>query len=350
MILIIGLMVFAYAYASGKQPSVVGHSAEELDLSTGVNTNAVFNENVNIFGLTSIMGKAFFNNNVGIGVSNPTTAKLVINASGGQGLDLSSSNSIANMRIIKNTNSQDREVHIQEGAGLASKLFLYSNNALTMTLTNGNVGIGTSVPTAKLDVNGKVIAQNIGTTYTRWGRSDCDNGAELVYDGYIASHFYRAKDNSFEGGGGSQLCLVKDPSWLNYSDADENGNLLYGTEYETGSYGVITLRNLHDKEAPCAVCLVKDATINLMVPGKITCPTNWKLQYAGYLMSTHYTHSSTETICVDQNATATTSSNPANQDGNLLYPTEAECGALTCPADKSGYVQNREVTCSVCTR
>ena len=38
---IIGVGV--YAYNSGLSPSVMGHSAEELDLSRGVNGNAVFN-------------------------------------------------------------------------------------------------------------------------------------------------------------------------------------------------------------------------------------------------------------------------------------------------------------------
>ncbi len=36
----------------------------------------------------------------------------------------------------------------------------------------------------------------------------------------------------------------------------------------------------------------------------------------------------------------------ANQNGNLLYPTEAECGSLPC----GPYVQDRELTCVVCAR
>ena len=49
----IGIGVYAYG---GSQPNVVGHSAGELDLSEGVNGNAIFNDNVGI-GTTNPHGK-----------------------------------------------------------------------------------------------------------------------------------------------------------------------------------------------------------------------------------------------------------------------------------------------------
>jgi len=51
-------------------------------------------------------------------------------------------------------------------------------------------------------------------------------------------------------------------------------------------------------------------------------------------------------VCVDLAPEAVGSS--ANQDGHLWYPTEAECGSLPCQA--GGYVQNREITCAICTK
>ncbi len=93
--------------------------------------------------------------NVGIGTTTPTTAKLVINAGGseGQGLDLSSTNSVANMRIIQNTNSgTDKDIFLGYGSGSSSSVHLYSNNAETVTITNNRVGIGVNFPVATLDV------------------------------------------------------------------------------------------------------------------------------------------------------------------------------------------------------
>ena len=94
--------------------------------------------------------------NVGIGTSSPTTAKLVINAGGteGQGLDLSSSNSVANLRIIQNSNfGTDKDLHLGYGSsGTNSSLHLYSDNVETMTVKDYQVGIGVTAPTANLDV------------------------------------------------------------------------------------------------------------------------------------------------------------------------------------------------------
>ena len=53
----IGIGVYAYG---GSQPSVFGHSAGELNLSEGVNGNAIFN------------------GNVGIGTTSPGTNKLEV--------------------------------------------------------------------------------------------------------------------------------------------------------------------------------------------------------------------------------------------------------------------------------
>jgi hypothetical protein len=74
------------------------------------------------------------------------------------------------------------------------------------------------------------------------------------------------------------------------------------------------------------------------------CPSGWTREYFGYLMATHYTHAASEFVCVDVNPEATGST--ANHNGNLWYPTEAECGSLPC----GPYVQDRELGCAVCTK
>jgi hypothetical protein len=157
-----------------------------------------------------------------------------------------------------------------------------------------------------------------------------------VYTGYAAGSHY-----THGGGGKNTLCLTDTPTWLAFSPANENGSLIFGTEYETSTFG--PLAALQNFDARCAVCL-RPASVVLMIPGAAVCPASWNLEYAGYLMSTQFGQSAGQTVCVDQNAQPTGSVSDSN--GNLWYATEAECGALPCPP----YVQDREVTCSVCTR
>ncbi|HKP11354.1 MAG TPA: hypothetical protein VJZ91_04560 [Blastocatellia bacterium] len=103
--------------------------------------------------------------NVGIGTNTPNTAKLVIGgAAGADGLDLSTSDQYANLRVIRNTNgSLDKDLHLQWGAGAGSKIHLYSNNSESMTLAGGNVGIGIASPLEKLSVNGTIHVNRLGT-------------------------------------------------------------------------------------------------------------------------------------------------------------------------------------------
>lgn len=181
-------------------------------------------------------------------------------------------------------------------------------------------------------------------SYTRWGRNSCPEGAELIYKGFAASGHY-----GHSGGISSVVCLIDNPTFANDSvnDGDQNGALLYGTEYETKAYGIGTLKELHESDAPCAVCLKPEATLTLMIPGTIHCPADWHKEYEGYLMGTHYILASThEVACVDINPEKTKSSSSANSDGYLWYPTEAECSSLPCPP----YVQDRELSCVVCTQ
>ena len=187
-------------------------------------------------------------------------------------------------------------------------------------------------------------AEKSGIVFTRWGRGSCPTGSTLVYAGYQAGH-----SHDQGGSGANQLCLSNDPKWLNFSDGNHNGALVYGTEYEMGGYGlagVSPFNGLHDYSAPCAVCLDTRFTTQLMIPGTYTCPSGWTNMYYGYLMSEHFTHASTEYVCVDYQAEKIGS--VANHNGNLLYPTEIECGSLQCAS--TGYVQDRELTCTVCAR
>ena len=177
-----------------------------------------------------------------------------------------------------------------------------------------------------------------GIIYIRWGRTTCPTGATLLYNGYAGGGHYG------QGGSGGTLCLAATPTWDDYSDANQNGALIYGMEYEMSGYGLASLASRHDYDARCAVCYRQDASVTFMQPGSQTCPTNWTAEYTGYLMSTHYTQVNRDWACVDRAAEATGSS--TSNDGNLWYPTEYECGSLPCPP----YVQDREATCAVCRK
>lgn len=147
----------------------------------GTTYNSLFNDGTNE--TTTLTGGKLSSNvllnptnggNVGIGTSTPTTAKLVINGGGSerQGLDLSSTNAIANMRIIQNTNySGDKDLLLGYGSGTTSSVFLYSNNNPTLYVKNDRVGINydpTGTPGASLVVgkSGSVSVAIFGGTHT----------------------------------------------------------------------------------------------------------------------------------------------------------------------------------------
>ena len=251
--------------------------------------------------------------------------------------------------------------------------------ALAFSAFPQNLGIDQSSPTEKLDVNGWIqvgnqsagstgttgairyntngsleffnggVWQSMGlqaTTFTNWGRNDCPAGSSLVYSGQAAGHHY-----THHGGGAQLLCLTNSPSWsgASFSDASQDAALIYGAEYQMSGYGIATFGNgltsaqLQDYDAGCAVCLVDGASETMMVPGTTVCPSGWTLRYWGYLMGNHYTQLKNETVCINNSPLQLGVNSDCN--GFLLYPTETELGSLTAP-----YVQNREVTCVVCTK
>ncbi len=108
--------------------------------------------------------------NIGIGTTTPTTAKLVISGSASAtGLDMSSTDQYANMRVIQNTlNSGDKDLFLGYNSGTTSSLHLYSDNAETMTLKGGNVGINNGSPAYDLDVVGTA---KVSSTLTVGGNS-----------------------------------------------------------------------------------------------------------------------------------------------------------------------------------
>ena len=99
------------------------------------------------------------NGRVGIGTTNPATARLVIATNPGEtGIDLASSDAYAEMRIIRNTlGTADKNLYLGFNALPGSAIHLYSEGLTpAMTIKSNNVGIGIEAPAQKLDVNGNV--------------------------------------------------------------------------------------------------------------------------------------------------------------------------------------------------
>ena len=148
------------------------------------------------------------------------------------------------------------------------------------------------------------------------------------------------------GGGSNYLCLALDPIFEKTTPGTQGYSYMYGTEYEVSAFPNMFPRNLHDHDAPCAVCHTESRGSHLMIPGRNICPSGWTLEYKGYLMSAFYSHKGrTQFICVDANAEGTTGSHSSN-DGALLYFVESQCGSLPCPP----YANGKELPCAVCTK
>ncbi|KAJ7374504.1 hypothetical protein OS493_004842 [Desmophyllum pertusum] len=157
----------------------------------------------------------------------------------------------------------------------------------------------------------------------------------IVGSGYFNHH----------GGGGDYICLPNNPKYDKYKDGYQSNSYIYGTEYEVSGYNPFK-NNLHDHDAPCAVCYVKSRATQLMIPARNDCPSGWTEEYHGYLMSANYSHKKSRNfICIDRDAEFVHGSH-ADKDGALLYLVEGQCGSLPCLP----YVAGRELTCAVCTK
>ena len=178
-----------------------------------------------------------------------------------------------------------------------------------------------------------------GVVYTRWGRKSCpnDTGAELVYEGITGGSYY---DHS--GGGANYVCLPKDPQYMS-THVPPYYSYMYGTEYHDVN-GIFPGK--HNHNAPCAVCYSSTKTVKLMIPARITCPSSWTIEYKGYLMSDHHSHKRNAVYeCVDENPESIPGSS-ADNNGALLHFAVSTCTGLPCPP----YVNNRVITCVVCTK
>ena len=116
-------------------------------------------------------------------------------------------------------------------------------------------------------------------------------------------------------------------------------------EYQFHSHPSLSAFDGHN--VPCAVCYVATRCVALMVPAKIRCPTNWTLEYDGYLASGYHGRESRIMYeCVDKAPESVPGLNAASNPRALFYLVEPYCNGLSCPPYDAG----KELTCAVCTR
>ena len=191
-------------------------------------------------------------------------------------------------------------------------------------------------------VNGDSGIQAGGAVYTRWGRTECENGASLVYAGRAAGTKYNVK-----GGTSDTLCMPETPQYLSTDTGATYTSRLYGVEFETFGTSSTPFKSLLEANLPCAVCHTDTKLSVLTVPAQYTCPNGWSMEYNGYLMA-EYEHSDRQrmnTLCVDKDAKAISGS-LANTNPALIYLMRATCDGLPCPPYNTGMV----LPCAVCSK
>ncbi|XP_071092855.1 uncharacterized protein [Haliotis cracherodii] len=178
-----------------------------------------------------------------------------------------------------------------------------------------------------------------GAVFTRWGKTTCPSGNDVMYKGYAGGSHCTAK-----GGPGTTLCLPDSPIYANHSTTGSR-SYLYGTEYQL-EHPSLPLRNMFEHDVPCVVCRSRHRRSAVMVPARNECFPEWHLEYKGYLFGGSTEHpGSSDYVCVDEDPESIKGGH-ANKNGHLLYLVESICGALPCPP----YVNGWEMSCAVCTK
>jgi hypothetical protein len=176
-----------------------------------------------------------------------------------------------------------------------------------------------------------------GAVYEHWGSTTCNRAATILYTGIMSGAYW-----NYPGSNTNYLCLHPNPELPEgHSTGNAGGNLIYGAQYEnTGTLD----GNLHG-DAACTLCLQPAAQQVYVQWGRQTCSHGQVLEYAGFAMSSHYTHGKSEYICVDPARATHYRSSTLNEAAALLYVVETEAAAM----DVLLYPENRELGCAVCS-
>lgn len=216
-----------YIEAAWSDPSATPPNGN-IDVPVNIGTAAqVKNGALSVTGFSNY-GGSYFSGNVGIGSSSPAMAKLVISGTtGGQGLDLSSTDQYANLRVIQNTNSgTDKDLYLGFNSGGNSRLHLYSNNIETATVRSGGFDVNGSIKiSGGSPQTNKVLKASDSSGNAAWGspytgctvRTASNPPSNVNWAAYAAVATCDAGEAAIAGGGSCNSSSPASASYLGRS-------------------------------------------------------------------------------------------------------------------------------------
>lgn len=180
----------------------------------------------------------------------------------------------------------------------------------------------------------KIVANNVGSVFIRWGNGTCPTTTGLLYSGFAFNEHYT------HGGGSAEASCVTpgDPGATGPGTA--YSDLLYPVG--TGNRERMPPGIIESREIKCAQCYADGP--NFVAFGTSNCPTGWSISYSGYAMGAYYTHGKSNRHCVDN--VNFDSSVPSSTVGDLWYGT-----VLYDNSDVgTAFETNRYVKCAVCIK
>lgn len=84
-----------------------------------------------------------------------------------------------------------------------------------------------------------------------------------IFSGYVGGSHYNNRGSAVE-----PICLPRNPEWGIHRDGmDGQKAYVYGAEYQMHTVSGY-MRQFHDQDVPCALCVKRNKSIVKMFPGK----------------------------------------------------------------------------------
>lgn len=120
-------------------------------------------------------------------------------------------------------------------------------------------------------------AKASGVSYIVWGKHYCPRSRTL-YSGMLGGTYVL-----HSAGSSNQVCLPDIPHYSTYASGSQQRGRMYPGKYDTQSY--VHLKRSHGRLISCAACYNDRSSTVIMIPAAVKCPSEWKEEYQGYLMT-----------------------------------------------------------------